>query len=186
MLTVINIRGTSGSGKSYIVKNILGKDPNWIKWVEDGKILGYFNNVLGWSIIGSYENVCGGCDGIKTQEETEQRIKICLSYGYNVIFEGLLISTLTSRWLRFAQEISPVANLLFCYLDTPIEECLSRVKARREAKGNTKPLNPDNTVNRVKAIETTYQKLSQAGCYCIRGSQQYIMNQLHNWFRIGG
>lgn len=183
--TVINLRGTSGSGKTYIVRNILNHG-KWEKWEDNGKILGYYNKETKWSVVGSYENTCGGWDGIKTQEETENRIRTLLSCGYSVVFEGLLISTITSRWLDFSREISPQANLLFCFLDTPIEECLVRVAARREAKGNTKPLNPSNTINRVKAIETTYKRLSQAGCYCLKGSQAHIMLTLYRWFGIGG
>ena len=182
-LTVINLRGTSGSGKTTIVRNILGHGL-WEKWTRDGKVLGYCNNQLKWAVVGSYENTCGGCDGIKTQDETEDRIRTLLSHGYSVIFEGLLISTLTSRWEKFAKSID--ANMLFYYINTPIDVCVERVKHRRLAAGNTKPFNTDNTVNRVKAIETTKQKLTAAGCYCLTDSQENILKNLYQWFGLGG
>lgn len=182
-LTVVNLRGTSGSGKTTIVRNVLNKG-HWEKWAEDKKVLGYYNNDLMWAVVGSYENICGGCDGIKTQDETETRIKTLLSCGYNVLFEGLLVSTITSRWEKFAKTVD--ANVLFYYIDTPIEECIERVKQRRIAAGNTKPFNIENTVNRVKAIETTKQKLTAAGCYCLTDSQETIIKNLYDWFGIGG
>lgn len=181
--TVVNLRGTSGSGKTTIVRNILSHG-HWEKWCVQGKILGYINEDLKWAVIGSYENTCGGCDGIKTQDETEDRIRFLLGYGYSVIFEGLLISTLTSRWEKFAKSID--ANMLFYYIDTPVEECIERVKLRRLQAGNTKPFNTENTVNRVKAIETTRQKLTAAGCYCLTDAQETIMKNLYEWFGIGG
>lgn len=182
-LTCINLRGTSGSGKTTIVRSILDNG-NWVKWADGKKVLGYYNTEKRWAIIGSYENTCGGCDTIRTQEDTEQRIEMFLNSGYNVLFEGLLISTLSSRWEKFAKRISDKSNMLFYYLDTPIEECLRRVKLRREQAGNTKPFNPKNTTDRVKAIDTTYQKLSSAGCYCLKASQENIRQNLYSWFGI--
>lgn len=180
--TVVNLRGTSGSGKTTIVRNVLSHG-NWEIWSEQGKILGYVNLELGWAVVGSYENTCGGCDGIRTQDETENRVRFLVSQGFSVLFEGLLISTITGRWATLAQSID--ANMLFYYIDTPLEECIERVKHRRLAAGNTKPFNTDNTVNRVKAIETTRQKLTEAGCYCLKDSQENIMKNLYAWFGIG-
>lgn len=186
-LTIINLRGTSGSGKTTIVRNILSHG-NWVKWNDpDGKkIWGYINLDLKWAIVGSYENTCGGCDTIRTQDETEQRIEFLLDWELNVLFEGLLISTLSSRWEKFAKRVADKADVIFYYLDTPVEECLRRVQARRQAAGNNRPFNPKNTTERVKAIETTYQKLTAAGCYCVKASQEEIMNNLNRWFGLGG
>lgn len=181
--TVVNLRGTSGSGKTTIVRTILSYG-RWEKWCKQGKVWGYINNDLHWAVVGSYENTCGGCDGIKTQDEAQERIEFLLNKGYSVIFEGLLISTITSRWEKFAKSAN--ANVLFYYIDTPIEECIERVKHRRLAAGNTKPFNTDNTVNRVKAIETTKQKLTAAGCYCLTDSQENILKNLYQWFGVGG
>lgn len=184
-LNVVNLRGTSGSGKTTIVRNIL-QNGNWKKWTDDSgkKVLAYFNEDKKWAIIGSYENTCGGCDTIRTQDETEYRIESFVNAGYSVIFEGLLLSTLSSRWERFSKRISDKANMLFYYLDTPIEECLRRVQLRREQAGNNRPFNTKNTTDRVKAIEGTFQKLSAAGCFCLKASQEEIRKNLSDWFGI--
>lgn len=186
-LPVINLRGTSGSGKTTIVRNILNHG-NWINWMDPSgkKVWGYINQQLGWAIVGSYENTCGGCDTIRTQDETEARIEQLLDWGFSVVFEGLLISTLSSRWIKFSQKVANRANMLFYYLNTPIEDCLNRIQARRQVAGNNRPFNPQNTIDRVKAIETTYQKLTAAGCCCIKASQEEIMNNLYQWYGLGG
>lgn len=182
---IVNLRGTSGSGKTTIVRHILSQG-TWKKWTDEkGKVLAYYNEEKMWAIIGSYENVCGGCDTIRTQDEIGERIRLFANTGYNVLFEGLLTSTLSSRWEKFSKEIVPIANMLFWYVNTPIEECLCRIEARRAARGTKTPLNPKNTVERVKAIEVTYQKLSAAGCYCLKASQEEIIQNMKDWFGLG-
>ena len=184
--TVINIRGTSGSGKTTIVRNILNHG-KWHSFKDsNNKIRGYFSPDLHWAIIGSYENDCGGCDTIKHQVEVEELVEKFVDHQYNVLFEGLLLSTISQRWIDFSRRLSPKANVLFCYLTTPIEECVNRVKARRLSKGNTKEFNTKNTVDRVKAIESTYQKLTAAGCYTLKTSQEALMKKLYQWYGIGG
>ena len=44
-------------------------------------------------------------------------------------------------------------------LSTPIEQCLADIRARREAKGNVKPLSPDNTVNRLEMLDRAFTRL---------------------------
>ena len=183
-LTIVNLRGTSGCGKTSIVKNVLSHG-SWSKSVDErGKIMGYYNLEKRWAVIGSYENVCGGCDTIRSQDEIAKRIVMYIYAGYNVLFEGLLTSTLTSRWERFAKSISDRANMLFWYVDTPIDECIKRIEKRRAERGAKTPFNPENTTNRVKAIDATYKKLSAAGCYCLRSSQDEIMKNMADWWGL--
>lgn len=185
-LTVINLRGTSGSGKTYIVKQILAHG-NWSRWTDsDGKILGYYNESNRWAIVGSYETPCGGCDTIKTQAEVKSRIYMLLQWGYNVLFEGLVISTITQGWLDFANSIKPQANTMFCYLNTPIETCIQQVRSRRESNGKSPEFNTDNTVNRVKSIQSTRDKLRNSGFWCVEGSSSDILHYLNQFFGIGG
>lgn len=186
-LTVINIRGTSGSGKTTVVRNILNHG-NWQSFKDEktNKIRGYFSPDLHWAIVGSYENDCGGCDTIKHQVEVEDLVEKLLDSQYNVVFEGLLISTISQRWIDFSKRLSQKATIVFCYLTTPVEECVNRVKQRRWSKGNMKDFNETNTVERVKAIETTYQKLTAAGCYTYKASQKELTEQLYKWYGIGG
>lgn len=176
---VVNIRGTSGSGKSYIVHQLLSLD-DWCKWKDaSGKVLGYYNSRNGWSIVGSYENTCGGCDGIRSQNEIEERIQSLLNCGYSVIFEGLLVSTISSRWGEFANKISNQAHTVFYYLSTPIETCIENVKNRRIQAGNLKPLKENNTRSRVRQINNSFKNISNMGCCCIRISSSELLNILY-------
>lgn len=181
---VVNIRGTSGSGKSYIIHQLLSLE-DWNEWKDSsGKILGYYNSRNGWAIVGSYHNACGGCDTVRSQDEIEERIQIFLNGGYNVVFEGLLVSTLSSRWSNFSNRISTQANTVFYYLDTPIETCIENIKNRRLQAGNTKPLNENNTHNRVRQINNSFNNLTKSGCCCIRISSKQLLSDLYNHYGV--
>lgn len=181
---VVNIRGTSGSGKSYIIHQLLLLE-GWNEWKDNsGKVLGYYNVRNNWAIVGSYRTTCGGCDTVKSQDEIEERIQIFLNGGYNVIFEGLLTSTISSRWANFSNRISTQANTVFYYLDTPIEQCIENIKNRRLQAGNTKPLNENNTRGRVQQIDNTFTNLTKSGCYCIRISSKQLLSDLYNYYGV--
>ena len=75
---VVNIRSTNGGGKSSIVRAILDVYNGEPILGDNGKILGYVcrNMVVPDNVhlkdlyvLGSYQNECGGCDGIPTQDD---------------------------------------------------------------------------------------------------------------------
>jgi len=159
-MTIINIRGTSGCGKSTVVRALMGDNaeplPNEKGRVENYRIPGVDGKPDTY-IIGRYETACGGCDGVKTQNEICNRVRHFSKLG-NVVFEGLLISHLHSRYRDLARELGE-EDFVFLFLDTPLEVCLDRVRARREARGNMKPLNPKNTTDKWNDMRRVSQKL---------------------------
>ena len=160
---IINLRGTSGSGKSAIAHQLLKKYPfepipaamkSTLFGSEPvGKPLGYQYDKA--RVVGSYTTVCGGCDGIATQDEVEQRVRAWHGEGYHVLFEGLLISGSYGRWHGVAKECAP---FLFLFLDTPLEVCLERVRRRRRERGNNKPLNEKNTTNKWNGNQNVFKR----------------------------
>src|SRR5262252_9423192 len=86
---IVNIRGTSGSGKTTIVRGLMAKGLPYdlpieiisytqtdrktkiTKVITQAVMPGYrleIPDMPDTYILGSYENVCGGCDGIPTQD----------------------------------------------------------------------------------------------------------------------
>jgi len=165
---IINLRGTSGSGKSTIVHQLLKKYPfepipavmkSTLFGSEPvGKPLGYQYGKV--RVVGGYTTVCGGCDGIATQDEVEQRVRSWYGEGCHVLFEGLLISHIYSRWCGVAKDCQP---FLFLFLDTSLEVCLERVLKRRAERGNDKPLNKKNTVQKWNDARRVFQKAVEDG-----------------------
>ena len=97
-------------------------------------------------VVGKYDNVCGGCDMIKTQDEVVEIVKLM---DAQVEFEFEVPtrpdSDCYARYAELARELGTKQYpFVFAFLDTPLSVCLDRVKARRKAKGNDPDkFNPD-------------------------------------------
>jgi thymidylate kinase len=139
---IVNIRGTSGAGKTTIIRELMEKYKHEDVYggIKVQAVLIHWAQPI--YVIGRYDNVCGGCDTIKTQDETRQRITKYCKLGH-VLYEGLTISNGYAKNLKHHRRMKqPFA---FAFLDTPLVTCLSRVRKRRKAAGNTKPFNTENT-----------------------------------------
>jgi hypothetical protein len=152
MATIINIRGTGGSGKSFTVHYLIKKFgiKNDVK--KDGKVVGYRLNgdVM---VVGRYDTTCGGTDQIKTQDGISDRVTKFAKMGKVVIYEGLLASTLYGRYLDLSRRLTKQGHkVIWSFLDTPIEKCIKRTIRRREKRGNTKLFNEKHTVEKFKAV----------------------------------
>lgn len=170
---IINIRGTSGSGKSYIIHNLKKlyipypimmegrKRPIGYRWECPGKPPVF--------IVGHYETACGGCDTVKTLDQVFQLVKDyhqmgTAGYGEaHVIFEGLLISADVKRTAELHTLGLPLTVIS---LDTPLQVCLDGITQRRQEKGNEKPVNPKNTESKFKAVVKTTRDLAAQGVDC--------------------
>lgn len=128
---IINIRGTSGSGKTHLARELMAAMENVNPIPGDSQIGGlgthYPRNknskAIGYagtytypdkiphhvSIVGRYETACGGCDTIKTQDEICDRVRAFATRG-DVVFEGLLVSVLYDRYAKLATELMNVYN----------------------------------------------------------------------------
>lgn len=166
-MTVLDIRGTHGSGKSHIVHSLMKMSK---VTPITGEVYGKRDQHMGYclkkwdaAIIGKYENVCGGCDGVGKADEICRRVRM-LSKPYSfVILEGILVAHTFKRYHELANEIG---DYRFLFLNTPLSKCIGRVLARRRASGNSKPLKTDNIRHDYKQIWIrTRAKLEEAGHY---------------------
>src|SRR5690242_7858549 len=126
---IINIRGTNGSGKSTLVTSLM-RTYGTVSLEVEGKAIGYYSNSLSAYFVGRYATACGGCDTIKTQAETKQRVADWSQSG-DVIFEGILVSTIFGPWLEFSKNHG---GMIWAFLDTPLELCLERIQIRNGGK----------------------------------------------------
>lgn len=169
---IVNIRGCNGSGKTTIVRRFLDRLPVKALGPNASKPWGYRVDANAWGIavpimvIGSYENTCGGTDGISTQEEIADRVVKAYDYGH-VLVEGLLMSKSSA-----GGHVAPILkehNAIFGFLDTPWDVCLSRVLARRAAAGNDKPFDPEKTMRSAyEQCHRSAELLTEAGGYDVR------------------
>jgi hypothetical protein len=169
---IINIRGCNGSGKTTIVRRFLDKLPTRALGGKPGRPAGYCVDASAWGIntlvyvVGSYENTCGGTDGINSQEEIADRTVKAHGAGH-VLVEGLLMSKSSA-----GGHVAPILkahDAVFGFLDTPWDTCLQRVLARRAAAGNDKPFDPDKTMRSAyEQCHRSAELLTQAGGYDVR------------------
>jgi len=106
-------------------------------------------------ILGLYNSQCGGCDTLTAGQQIAL-IEYYAPRGH-VFYEGLLGSEYYGKLGACSEQYGE--EHVFAFLDTPIEVCIERVKARRLAKGNTTPLNETNTRDRIYKIQRLKDKL---------------------------
>lgn len=172
---IIQIRGTSGSGKSTVmrqVKDAIGK--RWQPIHKPGRKQPLYYTHGGIALLGHYESPCGGCDTIGSARAVYTLIN---TLAFPVILcEGLLLSE-DVKWS------SQLPDLHVAYLTTPLETCLAQIRERRKQAGNDKPLNEANTSNRVHVIERSRLKLSNLGVVCRRCSANQATLVILKWIK---
>lgn len=164
---IINIRGTSGAGKSTLVTKIMELYPQKFANHEPGRkrpvsyllyaAEGPLRSEL--VVLGHYEIACGGCDTLKTLDDVYGRVRR-YAHNRNVLFEGIMVGEDVTRAVALSKDFPDFAII---ELSTPIEECLARVRARRAAKGNEKPLNEKATRAKHKGYANRRARLKDAG-----------------------
>jgi hypothetical protein len=153
---IINPRGTSGSGKTELVRRILAQY-GWQRSAESEgagdlepiwragrrRPLGYrLEHPLGGrplAVLGHYEVTSGGCDTIRAADggldEIMRRAADYAATGHDVLIEGQLLS---SEYERSA-ELARSHRLHVLRLTTPPEQCARNLVWRRRARRDTWP-----------------------------------------------
>jgi len=162
---IVSLRGTSGSGKSTVAFTFLKNYPNSELIGSDNKIKGYRIDVPELKnpiyLLGKYTTVCGGCDQINRQQEAADRAVHYHQDGH-VLMEGLLASAAGPAG-AVTMTIQATGEAVFAILTTPVELCIERVKARRLARGDERPLNEKNTRDKWTQTRSTASALFKLG-----------------------
>lgn len=145
---ILDIRGTHGSGKSWVVHKLLQEelDANGragVQYICEGepggrRSVGTYCPGYDLAILGDYDRVCGGCDGIRTAEEVCRRVRVFASEYKNVLLEGILVAHTFRRYADLARDLllsEQKYKYAFCFMNTPYDECVRRVQERRVARG---------------------------------------------------
>jgi len=149
-MAIVSIRGTSGSGKSTVVREVMKKyncEPINAPWRR--RPLGYLcyaDEHKPLFIPGHYETDCGGCDTLPAIEFTFNLIRRYIN-ECDVIYEGLITQSDVNRCIQLHKD---GYSVLVIGLNLPLAKCLKYVQQRRDARAEahgreTSPLNPSNT-----------------------------------------
>jgi hypothetical protein len=183
---IVSLRGTSGSGKSFVSFSFLKKFPNTKILDDNGKVLGYkieagLDKPL--FIVGKYETACGGCDSIHTQQEAADRAILYSKTGH-VLMEGLLASAAGPNG-AVTKTIHDTGEAVFAILNTPLATCLERVQMRRDARGDERPLNPKNTKDKWQQTMQTARAMSEDGYTVVAIDHTNSFEEVFSVFKNG-
>lgn len=162
---IITLRGTHGSGKSTVIRKMIDQySVEQLGIMKNGRPEAYRLRVPRVHgdvyVLGPYETACGGCDAIQPYDRILQLISKYGTMGH-VLLEGALVSSSYGRIGRMMEQVGREG--VFAFMMTPIEECLSRISARRAQRGDDRPLNPANTLNKQRSIENSRKQVEAAG-----------------------
>jgi hypothetical protein len=114
-------------------------------------------------ILGSYDRVCGGCDTIKTPQMVWDAVVECAEHS-NVIYEGVIVGNVYEPTLILNERLKAVqARLVPICLNTPFEQCVANVNARRAVEGKPPIEKTDNILTNDKKNISSARKLHAAG-----------------------
>ena len=162
MTALIYVHGTNGSGKSTLARAVLAAADGSAGYQETAKRpnkCGVTHTMRGGLILmGKYERACGGMDGISPYALALPTMRKHAK-GYSVFAEGLItpgVDTCATMAGMFHRAV-------FIHLDTPNNECVKHVLARRARRGTDKPYNPANLHKKAGSAESWGNRLEAAG-----------------------
>jgi hypothetical protein len=158
-MAIVLIRGTGGSGKSYIAMQVIARlggtsAGTTLPLGPKGKIGAHVWQTPPVTVVGRYEGFdCAGCDMLNgwphAPDDVCALINAEAARGQNVLWEGITVSSYGQPRLLAMRDLTVVQ------LTTPVEMCLEAVRARRLAKGNAKPLDEYHTRRKHRGLYTT-------------------------------
>lgn len=179
---IVQIAGTSGSGKSHLVRSILDFAASEGDCEEDkakGKTDGYkltLPKVPGQTyVLGPYDVPTGGCDTKGSAIEVYKLLPLIVPQYRHVIFEGLFVMNMT-RGPQLAAEYA--GDFVVIQLDTPLATCLASVNERRAARGAGKLEDTSNTEDNFRRARNYCAKMRDAGARVIKMNREEALGRV--------
>lgn len=142
-MNVINIRGTTGSGKTTTMREFI-KQHDFSQALTLSKgVVGHYSR--DYAVIGPYKEGSnfGGVDAIAKIEYVAPAIFKALQQRPTVLFEGLLISHSYDRWLEFSKELmviqktlgEEINGMIWAFIVPKFSENVRRLRKRNNIQG---------------------------------------------------
>ena len=130
---IISLRGTSGSGKSHLVRSVTSRYERHREWHKDGRLKPYYvthgRSATGRVLVvpGHYEIANGGIDTIKTLDEAYSIVRWAARQDFDVLMEGKNMSDGVGHIHGLMCE---KFDCRVVHLDVPVEQCIESVRER--------------------------------------------------------
>lgn len=180
---VVQIRGTSGSGKTWVVKQVMASLGYWqpvMSPIGNYPLYNLSENRV--AVLGVYGKVDRGCDRLGSAHTIYDLARSLLEdHADAVLAEGLLLSN-DVKWTVQLRDF----DLRVLFLSTPLDVCLRQLESRREQSGNKRPHNPIVTCNRVRHIQSARIRLQELGVWCPMVSPRQAVQVILEWMSARG
>lgn len=171
---IINLRGTGGSGKSTIVRQVMSSYASKIPTFITGRRqpISYLlqnEHHPPLVVLGHYETPCGGTDTITKPDDVFRMVRDHNTMHHDVLFEGIIVGDDVTRTATLHLDGLP---LMVIALNTPLEECFRGIQARRDERGDDRPFDKKNTTSRAERLKRNMSRLKASGVethWCSRG-----------------
>jgi energy-coupling factor transporter ATP-binding protein EcfA2 len=133
---IVNIAGTSGSGKSTVVRQLLAAGRHTMPKIDRGRDIGFITYIGDHPIYvaGRYGvHDTAGCDCIKDVEFWYETILEQARVNH-VVYEGLFVMN-HKRGLELMPKIEGIATMHIINLTTPWAVCRDSINERRQRRG---------------------------------------------------
>lgn len=184
----VNVRGCNGSGKTHLLRLFATGTGCEVRYLEvaDHKPIPVTFTPHGLAIIGDYTPAAAGAttaglDRVKTQAAAKAVIEAA---GREpnvkaVLFEGVVVSTIYGPWQEWSERNG---GMIWAFLDTPLEACLSRIQRRNGGK----PIKEDQVAAKHRTIQRVREKALAAGEKVRDIRWHNAWDDLHRVLRFGG
>lgn len=183
---IITVRGTSGSGKSTVVKKLIELyqqpgTPGYIDSRRKPHHVDYQHPQGGrpLRVMGHYECATGGGDTLTTfgLDYIFKYVEWASEHDeVDVLIEGLVVSSDTVRTFGIHKRGNTPIHVI--HLIEPMEKCVESVGERRRAGGNMQPLNPDATEVKWRFIKKSVTRFDAAGV------PNYVLNREETYDKL--
>lgn len=162
MRKVVGIRGSNGSGKSWVMRRIMDAAESTFKLkhkLSNGVLVNVYEKVV---IPGSYDKPTGGCDTISKPQLVWDTIMECAQYN-NVAFEGVIVGNVFEPTMLLIERLEEIGvEFVPICLSTSFEQCVANVNARRAEAGKEPMAEVENIMTNHKKNLSSAKKLHEA------------------------
>lgn len=194
---ILNIRGSSCSGKSTSLYRLLQDYPSVEVWERVGwnkkkpRQVGHLV-AGGLFIVGPYQPTAktGGMDMLmpgKTELVTLWLERNCQRYPH-VVFESMMASLAIGRYHELRKRLGPPGTIVFGFLNTPLEVCRTRIFSRNGGKGPSgKGINEAATVDHQwKRVQQIRERLTERHEDCVTIDYEHAYEDMIALLKAGG
>lgn len=172
---IIQVAGTSGSGKSHLFRAFLdyARQDGIVSEQENGYLIKLGKQLI--FVLGKYNVPTGGCDTIHDIPSIYSEIVHLAEIGTNVLYEGLFVMNQT-RGPQLAERFG--RNVVVLQLTTPLATCFASINARRAERGKDELATRKNTEDNYRRATNYCAKMRDSGARVFKVSRDEALPKL--------